>query len=387
MILIERIINYEMIYVRLMRKAISIMRFLVLLTAIFPTELTHAASVAFEAEAGALGSDFTNGTDGNVQFISISTDTVNSGNPGNANRVATYSVTFPAAGTYNLYGRVRVGPGNGNDDSFFYGNGFGVKSATSDADWILNNNLNVGGFTSSSDVVSGSGSAGISVWKWVNLSDYTGSTGETPISFTVTAGNLTQTFQIGARENGFDMDKFVFGTAGYTFTVSNLDNGTDGTPPPPPPPPPPSATTIDSAKMYQTIEGLGGAICFYNGWVTAHPYKLEIYTNAFAGLNLSMLRLGDWFRYQGTVNFDPDAPGFVSNANRILGHPVPVYMSSWAPPAFLKSNGQVGNGGTLITNADGSFAYAQFAQYWYDSIRAYQSNGVQPCLGKHPKRT
>ena len=137
-----------------------------------------------------------------------------------------------------------------------------------------------------------------------------------------------------------------------------------------------ATATIDSTKTYQTIEGLGGAICFYNGWVTAHPYKLEIYTNAFAGLNLSMLRLGNWFRYQGTANFDPDAPGFVSNANRILGHPVPVYMSSWSPPAFLKSNGQVGNGGTLITNAGGSFAYSQFAQYWYDSIQAYQSNGV-----------
>jgi len=137
-----------------------------------------------------------------------------------------------------------------------------------------------------------------------------------------------------------------------------------------------ATATIDPTKTYQTIEGLGGAICFYNGWVTAHPYKLEIYTNAFAGLNLSMLRLGNWFRYQGTANFDPDAPGFVSNANRILGHPVPVYMSSWSPPVFLKSNGQVGNGGTLITNADGSFAYSQFAQYWYDSILAYQSNGV-----------
>jgi endo-1,4-beta-xylanase len=162
---------------------------------------SNASSVTFEAESGTFtpGSDFTtNGTDGAVQFISISTDTVNPGNPGNTNRVATYSVKFPAAGTYKLYGRVRVGPGNGNDDSFFYGNGFGVKSATSDADWILNNNLNVGGFTSSSDIVSGSGSAGISVWKWVNLSDYTGSSGEAPISFTVTAGNLTQTFQIGA---------------------------------------------------------------------------------------------------------------------------------------------------------------------------------------------
>jgi O-glycosyl hydrolase len=137
-----------------------------------------------------------------------------------------------------------------------------------------------------------------------------------------------------------------------------------------------ATTTIDATKVYQTIEGLGGATAFYAGWVTAHPYKQEIYTNAFAGLNLSMLRLGDWYRYPTTLaGFDSAATEIVANGNRVLGHPVPVYMSSWSPPAFLKSNGQVANGGTLITT-NGGFAYAGFAQYWYDSIQAYKSNGV-----------
>jgi O-glycosyl hydrolase len=63
-----------------------------------------------------------------------------------------------------------------------------------------------------------------------------------------------------------------------------------------------ATATIDTTKTYQTIEGLGGATAFYDGWVTAHPYKLEIYTNAFAGLNLSMLRLGDWYRYNAGFN-------------------------------------------------------------------------------------
>ena len=352
-----------------MRKAMSIvMRFLALATALCLAGLTHAASVTFEAESGMLGTDFTNGTDGVVQFISISTDTVNSSNPGNTNRVATYGVTFPAVGTYQLYARVLVGPGGFNDDSMFYGNGFGTKNPTNNSDWILVNGLGGVGFSNSTDMVTGGGTLGSGMWKWINLSKFTSQPG-----FTVSAGGLTQTFQIGARENGLDMDKFVFGTEGYAFTVSNLDNGTDGTVPPAPL----AISTIDPTKTYQTIEGLGGAIAFYNGWVTAHPYKLEIYTNAFAGLNLSMLRLGDWFRYQGTSNFDPDAPGFVSNASRILGHPVPVYMSSWAPPAFLKSNGQVGNGGTLVVT-NGGFGYTNFANYWYDSLLAYGSNGVSP---------
>jgi glucuronoarabinoxylan endo-1,4-beta-xylanase len=145
-------------------------------------------------------------------------------------------------------------------------------------------------------------------------------------------------------------------------------------------PVPAATTTVDPTTTYQTIEGLGGAITFYDGWVPAHPYKLEIYTNAFAGLNLSMLRLADWFRYDAGFNSTGDgsvAGDIVSNANRLLGHPVPVYMSSWAPPAFLKSNGQTGNGGTLLYT-NGSFVYAGFAQYWYDSLQAYKTNGVVP---------
>ncbi|HMP84998.1 MAG TPA: glycoside hydrolase family 30 beta sandwich domain-containing protein, partial [Verrucomicrobiota bacterium] len=140
---------------------------------------------------------------------------------------------------------------------------------------------------------------------------------------------------------------------------------------------PAPGATINPTNQYQTIEGFGGAIAFYNGWFTAHPFKNEIYTNAFAGLNLSMLRLGNWFRYQGTANFDPEAAEFVSRANQILGRPVPILMSSWSPPAFLKSNGQVGNGGTLLYT-NGGFVYNEFAQYWYDSLLAYRSNGVSP---------
>jgi uncharacterized repeat protein (TIGR03803 family) len=187
---------------------------------------TAAGIVVFEAESGTLGSNFTNGTDGATQFISISTDTVNSGNPGNANRVATYTVNFPEAGTYNLFARVLVGPGGFNDDSMFYGNGFGAESPTTDASWIFINGLAAAGFTSPGDIVIGAGSVGNLVWKWVNLSQMTNGGGEAPITFTVPAGNLTQTFQIGARENGLELDKFAFGTVGISFAVSNLDAGT-----------------------------------------------------------------------------------------------------------------------------------------------------------------
>ena len=134
---------------------------------------------------------------------------------------------------------------------------------------------------------------------------------------------------------------------------------------------------IDANIPHQTIAGFGGAIAFYNGWITAHPYKQEMYTNMFQGLNLGILRIGNWFRYQGTANFDPDTAEIVSNANRILGRPVAIEMSSWSPPGFLKSNGTVGNGGTLVTNS-GGFAYTNFATYWYDSLMWYKTNGIVP---------
>src|SRR5215216_5516584 len=70
-----------------------------------------------------------------------------------------------------------------------------------------------------SDVVIGSGSAGTGLWKWLNVSQFTNSMTEPAITFTVTASNLVQTFQIGARENGLDIDRLVFGNSSYKFTV------------------------------------------------------------------------------------------------------------------------------------------------------------------------
>jgi hypothetical protein len=185
----------------------------------------RADSVTFEAESGSLGADFAVSNSSSPVFIAITSNS-SSNSPGTAARVATYTVNLPSAGTYQLYARLLVGAGSVNDDSLFYANGFGIKSPTTTTSWILVNNLANVGFTVGTDVVTGGGSAGTQVWKWINLSQF--APGPT---FTVTAGNLTQSFQIGAREDGLAMDKFVFGTAGYTFTVADLDSGASGTPP------------------------------------------------------------------------------------------------------------------------------------------------------------
>ncbi|RZK59052.1 MAG: hypothetical protein EOO59_07965 [Hymenobacter sp.] len=152
--------------------------------------------------------------------------------PATAARVLTYSVTFAAAGTYDLYARIRVGPNGANDDSFYYGTTLGAKSPTTGADWVNCNNLFNIGYTTATNVVDGAGGGATGVWKWVNLSQYSFG-GAALVSFTVPAGALTQTFQIGAREDGLDFDKFVFGLKGTYFTVANLDAGAPGSATPP----------------------------------------------------------------------------------------------------------------------------------------------------------
>ncbi|NML66380.1 T9SS type A sorting domain-containing protein [Hymenobacter sp. RP-2-7] len=166
--------------------------------------------------------------------------------PATAARVLSFTVTFPGPGTYDLYAKVRVGSGGANDDSFFYGNSLGAKGPTTTTDWTTANGFyNAGYATGSGNVlVDGGGGAATGVWKWIDMSKFLtyGTAGNT---FTVAAGALTQTFQIGAREDGLDFDKFVFGQTGLYFTVANLDAGTQGSTTAPVqfvPPGPPLAT-------------------------------------------------------------------------------------------------------------------------------------------------
>lgn len=323
--------------------------------------------VSFEAESGNLGSDWSASASGGAPGITIGTTSTGT-QPDSANRTASYSVTFPAAGDYELYARVRVGePDAYSNDSFFYGSGFGMKSPTLGDAWITVNGLaNATGFTAPGDVVGSGGPAAGGVLKWVNLSRYNDP--ESGVTFGVPADALTQVFEIGAREDGLEIDKFAFGQAGVSFSVEQLDGYGPDTPRP-------VAATIDAGTTFQTIEGIGGAVCFYNGWFPAHPAWEEIADHAFSGLNISMLRLGNWWR--GTDGQDTETYEIVSEAHERLGNSLPILMSSWSPPAYLKSNGEVGNGGTLV-QVSGNYDYQGFADYWRDSLEDYASHGIVP---------
>jgi arabinoxylan arabinofuranohydrolase len=319
------------------------------------------ASVKFEAEAGVLGSDFAVSNSTSPAYITITTD--DTGNiPSNSMRVATYTVTFPTAGTYQLYAHVRVGPGGFNDDSLFYGNGFGIKNPINSSDWILVNGLAGVGFNNPTNVVTGGGTLGSGIWKWINLSLF--APGPT---FTVTSGNLTQIFQIGAREDGLDMDAFVFGLSSYTFTVSNLDAGVDGTPP--------SAgiCNVNWTNRLQRIDGFGGGVVFLDAGLdpmsSANMDTLFNMNNSNQlGLTILRVRIAPNSTWSNSVSPWTMA---LSDAQKAVARGGRAMATPWTPPATMKTNNNT-IGGALATNQ-----YANYANYLNSFAGYMKSGGVQ----------
>jgi glucuronoarabinoxylan endo-1,4-beta-xylanase len=135
--------------------------------------------------------------------------------------------------------------------------------------------------------------------------------------------------------------------------------------------------TVDTGRTHQTIEGFGAATAYYQNWIARHPNKKALYDTFFQGLNLSILRLQNAYRPAKGPDFANDAADIVQGAAASLGHPIRIMMSSWGPPADLKSNHDERHGGTLAQE-NGAFVYDKFAGYWADSLAAYKRIGIAP---------
>ena len=150
--------------------------------------------------------------------------------------------------------------------------------------------------------------------------------------------------------------------------------------------------TIDATVSHQTLAGFGAAVAY-------QPYLLsgrtdDVWQVLFVDSGLDILRLGNWYQTQDYTNATPATPFNDSAQVEIVhkataargGTPPKILMSSWSPPAYLKSNGMTrpayGAGetavaGTLVQNG-GAYAYADYADWWVRSLQAYAAEGVVP---------
>jgi glucuronoarabinoxylan endo-1,4-beta-xylanase len=69
----------------------------------------------------------------------------------------------------------------------------------------------------------------------------------------------------------------------------------------------------------------------------------------------------------------------VQKATAAAGRPPKILMSSWSPPAYLKSNhlSKSPTAGTLASQ-NGAYQYAAFGQWWVSALQAYAAEGVVP---------
>lgn len=135
--------------------------------------------------------------------------------------------------------------------------------------------------------------------------------------------------------------------------------------------------TVHMSDLRQRWEGFGAAVAYYQNWVVAHPNKAEIYDALFKGLNLNILRLRNIYQPGANNDFAKADVEVVRGAEQAHGQPITIVMSSWSPPAALKSNRSEKQGGTLA-KINGEFDYAGFGRYWHDSLVAYRKIGISP---------
>ena len=148
--------------------------------------------------------------------------------------------------------------------------------------------------------------------------------------------------------------------------------------------------TVNPSTTAQKIVGFGAGAAYYQSWITAMSSSMQkdFYDTAFNGLNLSLLRIGNW-KQEDTTSIANDV-AIVKAGKQRLGNRLKIEMSSWSAPARLKPSGNVNgkvNGqkipsqNTLKTSSNdpyGKFVYREFAHWWKTSLQAYQQMGITP---------
>jgi glucuronoarabinoxylan endo-1,4-beta-xylanase len=137
----------------------------------------------------------------------------------------------------------------------------------------------------------------------------------------------------------------------------------------------PNATGLVNFNVtHQTLDGFGASGAWYqNNVITYGNSHPEIYNVLFRDLGIDIYRIRNTYGIDS--GYISDTANIVQAANNALGHPIRVMNTSWSPQASLKSNSNTSQG-TLAKDTNGNYRYADFAQWWADSLTAWSNAGV-----------
>jgi O-glycosyl hydrolase len=133
---------------------------------------------------------------------------------------------------------------------------------------------------------------------------------------------------------------------------------------------------VNFNTAYQELEGFGGAAVYDCPSLVAHPKKEAIYDLLFKDLGLEILRIRNTYGYPDNgANLDATAAIAAAARQPQRSPNLKFELVPWSPPANLKSNNSVNNGGTL-KGGPSNYVYSDYAQWWYNSILEWQAHGV-----------
>jgi endo-1,4-beta-xylanase len=249
----------------------------------------EGAPVIIEAERGSRGSDvqmLVDPADSSITYVTagvnVTTPPVDATDP----RVVSVEARFPAAGQYQIYARVRIGPAGGEDDSFF------VDAGTEPPTWSVANGLSgfpvqgQPGYQQGAVIGEFGGQSTPGRWMWALLQP----------RYTVPEGALDRTVSFATREDGLDIDRLAFALVGdgtvSGFTTDQLDAGQPGIVVVPPTIPDPFEPPADQLPFAVDAPKWLGSVCCGN----QKPF-LENYFNQVTPENA-----GKWGSVEGTRN-------------------------------------------------------------------------------------
>lgn len=152
---------------------------------------------------------------------------------------------------------------------------------------------------------------------------------------------------------------------------------------------------VDATKEFQTLLGIGGAITdassetFFKLSINNQNRLLEAYYGSEKGIGYSLARttihscdfstesytyIDEGDKSLKTFSIEHDKKfriPFIKKIIEAAGGKITLYASPWSPPAFMKSNNNMLNGGKLLPDY-----YQSWANYFAKFIKFYQAEGI-----------